>query len=135
MGTGGWIKVARNSDTWKLILKEARAARTVHPLGRRRKRRDAPPSPYSKCAGGFLLGCKDGWFLKLNTHLKALCSNECSYTTMDRVKSASVISRNCETYTLNLKIIRRRKLAMSNGSKQRSFFRNLFCYVVSTQTM
>jgi len=53
MGTGGWRKVARNSDAWKLILKEARAARTVHPMGRRIKRRDAPPSLYSKCAGIF----------------------------------------------------------------------------------
>jgi hypothetical protein len=134
MVTGGWRKVARNSDTWKLILKQARTARTVHPLGRRRKRRDAPPSPYSKCAGGFLLGCKGGRFVKLTTHLSALCSNECSYTTMDRAKFVSEIRRSCETYSLNLQIIRRQKLAMSNGSKQRSIFRNIFGYVFSTQT-
>jgi len=35
MGTGGWRIVARNSDAWKLILKEAWPACTVHPVGRR----------------------------------------------------------------------------------------------------
>jgi len=97
MGIGGWRIVARNSDDWKSILKEAMPARTVHPLGRRRKRRDAPLSPYSKCAGAFLIGFKGGRDVKQTTHLNALRSNECSYTSIERDKSASVIRRKCET--------------------------------------
>jgi hypothetical protein len=30
---GGWRRLTRNKDAWKLILKEVRPVHTVHPLG------------------------------------------------------------------------------------------------------
>ena len=132
MGIGSWRKAAENSEASNLILKEARPARTVHPLGTRRERQDAPTSPYSKHAGVFLIGYKGGRIVKLTSHLNSLCSKQCSYTSMDRDKSASVIRRNCEIYSLTLKIVRRHKLAISNGFKPRSTFHNSFGYIIST---